>query len=223
MSSNQGAVSGVAVAVATVGGILVYAGFRGVSPLQALRDVSSGKPPGVESRSVEITTGLDSNPGAAADQAAARSAGTLRSQVVAAASTFRGDKYSQARRRQSGYSDCSSFVDKALVAAGAKPPVAWANTAAFRLSSTWQPIAQRFAQAGDVAVSSSHMVLVTGAAGASAIGQQNPKTNVNNGSVSQLMIGSSSYKYYTWTGYPDGKEIIAQSRAASAQGNHGKV
>lgn len=221
MSNNQGGISGVAVAVASLGGILVYAGFRGVNPLQALRDVTSGSPAGIAPRSVVITTGLDANPDAARDQADARSAGGIRSQVAAAASKYRNDQYSQARRRQSGYSDCSSFCDKAITDGGAKPPTAWANTANYRLSSSWVPIVQRYAQPGDVAVSGHHMVLVTGAAGASAIGQQNTNDDVRTGSVAQLMSGS--YRYYTWTGYPDGKSMIALSRAAEKQAGHGQV
>jgi hypothetical protein len=211
MSNNQG-VNGVAVAVAALGGVLVYAGFRGVNPLQALRDVSSGQPPAVESRSVDLTAN-------AADGASSVSG--VRARVVAAAGKYMGDSYSQAKRRQPGYSDCSSFCDKCITDGGAKPPVPWANTANYRLSSTWVPISGKYAQPGDVAVSAHHMVLVTGEGGSSAIGQQNTNADVRTGSVASLM-GSASYKFYTWKGYPDASYQIAQTGAAGKQSQHGQ-
>ena len=55
----SGGVSGSAVAVATLGGVLIYAGFRGVTPLQALRDATGGHPPPVEGHAAtESSQGL---------------------------------------------------------------------------------------------------------------------------------------------------------------------
>lgn len=186
-------VNGPAVAIAALGGVLVYAGFRGVSPLQALRDISNGEPPAVESKPYVPT---------ASAGASGRSGlgDSRRSAVVSAAQSYRGDRYSQARRTQPGYSDCSSFVSKALVDAGIDPPGSkWANTTNYRLSGQWRTIPASQAQPGDIAISIGHMVLVTAAGGGQAIGQQNSRTNVREGSTASLF--SRKFIYRTWSGY----------------------
>lgn len=195
--ANQGGISGAAVAVATVGGILIYAGFRGVNPLQAMRDIGSGKPTAVSSQST-VLDGFGSAVGSALGDVGKQLAG--RANVVSAAQRYTGDKYSQPRRRQSGYSDCSSFVDKALKDCGISPPFdAWANTANYRMSPDWKTIPASESRPGDIAISSHHMVLVTAIGGSAAIGQQNPRVNVRTGSVANLM-GSQSYVYKTYVG-----------------------
>lgn len=197
--ATESGISGTAVAVATLGAVLVYAGFRGVSPLQALRDVTSGSPPPVESRSVDLsgwsgdTATYAPTPDGFTSHTAARSA------VVAAAQRYTGDKYSQLKRTRAGYSDCSSFVDKALMAAGIDPPVKWASTASYRATSKWRTIPLAQAQPGDIAINGHHMVLVTGQGGSSAIGQQNSKTNVRTGTVKSLM--SNDFYIRTWKGW----------------------
>jgi hypothetical protein len=195
MASTSNGVNGVAVAVATFGGVLVYAGFRGVSPLQALRDVTSGSPPPVVGNPTDAPV-----PATAGSSGQSGFGDGKRGTVVAAAQKYVGDQYSQAKRTQAGYSDCSSFVDKVLKDAGIKPPFsAWANTANYRMSPEWKTIPASQAQPGDIAISSGHMVLVTGAGGTSAIGQQNSKTDVRTGVVGNLF--STPYVYKTWTGY----------------------
>lgn len=189
-------VSGSAVAVATVGGVLVYAGLRGVSPLQAFRDAAGGKPPPVvgkpttdpvsSSPITSTTSGLDDS---------------RRAAVVVAAQKYAGDIYSQAKRTQAGYSDCSSFVDKALRDAGIKPPqVQWANTAIYRLSPEWKTINATAVLPGDIAISVGHMVLITAARGTAGIGQQKTGVNVKTGSM-RTLFGSQPYVFKTWTGY----------------------
>jgi hypothetical protein len=191
MAASAG-ISGTAVGVATLGAVLAYAGFRGVSPLQALRDIASGKPPTVASNPTTI-----SNAGAGGSLS-----GSLRQSVVAAAQTFKSDTYSQAKRTQVGFSDCSSFVDKALKAAGIKPPQSdWASTANYRLSPEWVTTQMASSGPGDVAVSASHMVLITSAGGQSAIGQQRPGRNVQEGTTTTLMTGTGSYVFKTYKGY----------------------
>lgn len=195
MADAQGGISGTAVAVATLGAVLAYAGFRGVSPLQALRDVSGGKPPPIVGKPAQITGGGGGG-GTSSGFGDAR-----RSAVVAAAQKYAGDTYSQAKRNQPGFSDCSSFVDKALRDAGIQPPSnPWANTALYNLSPEWKTIAASKAQPGDIAISSSHMVLITAAGGTAGIGQERPGVNVRTGSMATL-FGSQSYVFKTWTGY----------------------
>jgi len=199
-------ISGVAVSVATLGAVLIYAGFRGVSPIQALRDVAGGHPAPVVGTPTSITSSTTGGGGAGTG---ATTASGLRGAVVAGASANSGDTYSQARRTQPGYSDCSSFVDKALHSAGIKPPGAtWANTTNFRLAGDWRTIPASQAQPGDIAVSVGHMVLVTGAGGSSAIGQERTGVNVRTGSVASLFGSGTKYVYRTYRGYSSAGVII---------------
>lgn len=195
-------ISGVSVSVATAGAVLVYAGLRGVSPVQALRDVAGGKPPPVVGHPTTLT-------GDSADTTVPSGSGSssgLRAQVVAAAQSYSSDTYSQARRRQVGYSDCSAFVDKALRTAGIDPPGgAWANTSNFRLAGDWSTIPLASTQPGDIVVNSHHMILITGAGGSSAIGQQRTGVNVRTGSASSLISGGVAR---TYRGYSSGAGTV---------------
>jgi cell wall-associated NlpC family hydrolase len=198
VADTSGGINGIAVAITTAGAVLVYAGLRGVSPLQAIRDASSGKPPAVIGKP---TTDPDTG-GTVAGGIIGAANDIRRSMVVSAAQKYRGDIYSQLKRTQPGYSDCSSFVDKALKDAGINPPSSpWANTALFRLSPEWKTIPASQVQPGDIAISAAHMVLVTAPGGASGIGQQRPNVNVRTGTMREL-FGSQSYVFKTWTGYP---------------------
>jgi hypothetical protein len=184
MADGKG-ISGLAVAFATAGGLLVYAGFRGVNPVQALREISTGKA-GVTSHPTDLGA---YQTGVALGAAVTGATGAL---VSSAAQKYANDKYSQSKRTQPGWSDCSSFCDKILTDVGIPPPVKWASTANYRLSASWITVQLSETQPGDVAVSSHHMVMITASGGISAIGQQNPRVNVQSGSVASLM-GSQSY------------------------------
>lgn len=106
MASGEG-ISGPAVAVATLGAVLVYAGFRGVSPLQALRDATSGNPPGTTSRPVSLPEpGTDS---ASGGSGFASGSGLLQEMKRLGD----GKKYSQLRRTGPDSYDCSGLVWKA--------------------------------------------------------------------------------------------------------------
>jgi hypothetical protein len=194
VANTSGGISGIAVGIATVGVVLVYAGIRNVSPLQAIRDVSSGKPPPVVGKPT-------TDPTPALPQAPSGFGDSRRAAVVAAAQKYAGDIYSQAKRTQPGFSDCSSFVDKALRDAGINPPSSpWANTALFRLSPEWKTITSDQVRPGDIAISATHMVLITADGGTRGIGQQRTNVNVRTGTMKEL-FGSQFYVFKTWTGY----------------------
>lgn len=186
-------ISGTGVAVATLGGLLVYAGMRGINPIAALQAVASGKPTAPLASSIDLGEGSGTSSTAPSPLGGATAGGSAKgSAVVAAAQKYVGDKYSQTKRTWAGYSDCSSFVDKALLDAGVAPPYdRWANSASYRMTLTWKTIPASQALPGDIAVSSHHIVLVTGQGGSSAIGQQNPTVNVRTGTVANLMTGQS--------------------------------
>jgi cell wall-associated NlpC family hydrolase len=184
----------------------MYAGFRGISPAQALRDVAGGKPPAVVGSPVTLEPSGD-----VVSAGGASPPSGLRARVVAGAQANSGDTYSQPKRRQPGYSDCSSFVDKALQSAGIKPPgSAWANTANFRLAGDWTTIPLAATQPGDIVVNSHHMILITGAGGSSAIGQQKTGVNVRTGSASSLITGgvARTYRGYAAAAAPDPGTVL---------------
>lgn len=199
--------SGLSVGIVTVGGLLVYAGIRGVTPLQALRDVSSGQPIAIPDTPGTLslpTSGgnvaLDPQTGEAVTGTTGASVsggvtvkGKVRSSVaLSAVSSFKGDKYSQPKREKPGFSDCSSFVCKGFHAAGVAKPdgrMAWPNTSAFAIGPAWKTIPQSQAMPGDIAVvSGHHMVFVTNSGGTQGIGQQNLTSNVRTGSIASLFI-----------------------------------
>lgn len=187
--ANGNGISGLAVAFATAGGILVYAGFKGISPVGALRDISGGHPTGVQDKSTDLGA-FQANVGNAV-------ASTLPAvNALGAAGKYAGDKYSQARRTQPGYSDCSSFCDKILTDLGIPPPVKWASTANYRISPNWVNVPLAETQPGDIAINSHHMVMIVAAGGTSAIGQQNPRVNVRTGTVPDLMSNDFVCKRY---------------------------
>jgi hypothetical protein len=124
----------------------------------------------------------------------------VRGKVVAAAQSYRNDRYSQARRWQAGWSDCSSFVGKALKKAGIKPPGS-SQVHSYWMSKQWPKIPASQVQAGDIAHTLGHMVLMTGKT--SGIGQQRPGVNVKSGSINSL-FGTTHVTYRTYSGYPKG-------------------
>lgn len=188
---NGNGISGLAVAFAAAGGILVYAGFKGTSPIGALREVSGGSPTGVDDKSTDLGSFQ------VGEAMGGVAAGAAQSGAVAViASKYAGDKYSQARRTQVGYSDCSSFCDKILTDMGIPTPVKWAATANYRMSPEWKNIPLSQTQPGDIAINGHHMVMITAAGGTAAIGQQNTRVNVRTGTVQNLMSNDYVCKRY---------------------------
>lgn len=195
MASGSG-IPGIAVGMAGAAALLVYAGFQGVDPLTALRDVATGKPKGLAEKASAheaLYEGTGSS-GAGGDSGAAQASlsGTAVSgphpDFVRAAGTFADDLYSQARRWQAGYSDCSSFVGKALKACGVTPPGA-STTSSYLSWRQAKPIARAQIGAGDFLVGSGHMAMAVNST--TAIGQQNGRQNVQVGPFSQIMWGQS--------------------------------
>lgn len=208
---KSGGISGIAVALASFGGVAVYVGFRakpGVTIIAALREALSGRPVPVSSAGVNLAGDSSSSTGSIRSygpgnpaNATATGAG-----VVAAAQPYMADKYSQTKRTQPGWSDCSSFVDKVLLRMSIDPPVKWASSSNYRNSKDWQTIATADGAAGDVAVSSHHIVILAGTGGtkATCIGQQNPRINVQTASLADLMSGQT-YVVKRYVGGSNGK------------------
>lgn len=196
-------ISSLHLAIAAGGGVLLYAALRGVSPLQALKDVTSGAPPAVSTEGKKIT-GADGS--ADPDYVPAgdgsvdwHSVYKLRTGVpkafqtpttlVAAAGAHSGEKYSQDQRWKAGHSDCSSFVGKALLDNGIKPP-GGSVTSDYLGSADWVTVTTP--RKGDIAVNAEHMVLCTD--GTHGIGQQNPRRNVRRDTLDNLMANTGSWQ-----------------------------
>lgn len=196
-------ISSLHLAVAAGGGLLLYAALRGVSPVQALKDVTSGHPPAVSTEGKTIE-GADYAPGGTGSGTwkgkykLAKVPKALRkpSAVIAAAGTHSSEKYSQGDRWAKGHSDCASFVGKSLLDAGISPP-GGSTTPDYLGSSDWVKVSTP--KAGDVAVNSQHMVLCTD--GAHGIGQQNPRRNVSRDTLDNLMANTGSWEIRRYRGW----------------------
>jgi hypothetical protein len=196
-------ISSLHLAVAAGGGVLLYAALRGVSPVQALRDVASGHPPAVSTEG-KVIEGADYEPGGLGSSdwhGVYRLSKTPRSMqkpstLIAAANGHASEKYSQSQRWSKGKSDCASFVGKALLDIGITPP-GGSVTGDYLSSSAWVKVTTP--RAGDIAVNSQHMALCLD--GSNGIGQQNPRRNVHRDTLDNLMANTGSWEIRRWKGW----------------------
>ena len=188
------AISGVGLGLATAGGVMVYAALKGVNPLTAVREIATKGPSALSANPqapnlFPAEAGSPSGIGYVPAGMPVPSGGVL-PELVNSAYRFIGDKYSQGKRWQNGFSDCSSFVGKAFRGIGITPPGG---------STTWDYLAWRSLSkvdasqmgAGDLLVNTNHMVIAID--GATCIGQENPTSNVRVGAPSDLMFGTGGY------------------------------
>lgn len=194
-----GGIPGRAVAVATAGAFLVFVGIRDIPVLDGLRELTRGRLPEARNKPTGETTrailaGLDtsSSTGSSGGSGTAVTGGSLPA-LVNAVTRYSGDKYSQSKRWQPGYSDCSSFVGKGLKDIGITPP----GVSVTGSYLTWRQLKQiprEQLAAGDLCVNGGHMVVAV--SNSEAIGQQNGRTNVRRGTPEQLMPGPfTSFRY----------------------------
>lgn len=209
MATGGGQISSLHLAIAAGGGVLLYAALRGVSPLQALKDVTSGAPPAVSTEGKVITgangqTNPDFTPGGSGGSSwkgvyrLAKVPKALRrpSAFITSANAHAGETYSQDQRWARGHSDCSSFVGKSLLDTGITPP-GGSDTSAYLNSGDWVRVSAP--RMGDVAVNSKHMAIFTD--GAHGIGQQNERRNVQRDVMDNLMANTGSWEIRRYRGW----------------------
>lgn len=208
-------VSGVGIGVATIGGLLAYAGFRGVNPAEALREIASGKPPSAQNTGADLESGYGEGVGFLPNsQGQVYGSG---SPLVLALGNFTGDKYSQARRWQNGYSDCSSFIGKGFKAIGITPPGS-STTFDYMNWSKLTKVVRTDVQPGDLVCNYSHIICVIDSK--HAIGQENTRVNVQVDTIENLMSGTGSFTCLRYTGWGGSavQPIITQGKGSSTLG-----
>jgi cell wall-associated NlpC family hydrolase len=188
------AVSGLGVAVATGGMLLIYGGLTGENPLDALRALASGHPPAVPDQPGSRSTTATINGSSGGDLGKADDNGFP--QLLASCGQFDHDVYSEAHRWDPGKSDCSSYIGKGFKGIGIRPPGA-STTLEYLAWSHLKPIAKSVCGPGDLLISPTHMAIVVNRT--LAKGQQNPRSNVRTGSHADIMAGSASWGYYRYT------------------------
>ncbi|MFJ6530889.1 hypothetical protein ACIQMZ_37285 [Streptomyces longwoodensis] len=209
MSAGGTQISSLHLAVAAAGGLLLYAALRGVSPVQALKDVASGAPPAVstEGKTIKgadgsvdpdyVPGGYGSTPWKGVYRKAKTPKALQRpSAFIAAAGAHAGEKYSQGDRWGKHSSDCASFVGKALLDVGIDPP-GGSVTGDYLTSGQWVTVTTP--RAGDVAVNGRHMIIFTD--GTHGIGQQNPRRNVQRDTVDNLMANTGAWQIRRYRGW----------------------
>ena len=209
MPEGGAQISSLHLAIAAGGGVLLYAALRGVSPLQALKDVTSGAPPAVSTEGKTITDSSgaedpDYVPGGSGSsdwkgvyrKAKVPKAAQRPSAFIAAAATHASEKWSEDNRWAKGHSDCSSFVGKSLLDIGVEPP-GGSNTGAYLSSGQWVRVSSP--RAGDIAINAHHVVICTD--GSHGIGQQNKRRNVRRDTLDNLMANTGSWEIRRYRGW----------------------
>lgn len=182
-----GGINGVAVALAAAGSTLVYAGLRHVSPLDALREIASGRGPGPVSTggsraAAAVAAGYTGSATAAEHGAQLGAGGGIGFQLAKAAQAYVGRPYVTGAAGPSAF-DCSGLVQRAFRDIGitdcprtSAMQYLWRKLAPI---SEWDSSAP---QAGDLAFWPGHVVILTGPA--TFVGAQNPRRGVTTGQLS---------------------------------------
>lgn len=176
-----GGINGLGVGMATAGGVLVYAGLRDVSPLEALRDMMSGRLPTVERRGSptadEILNRQSGGPGSKAPSVLG-AGGAL----VTAARRYVGGPYRFGGTDPRTGLDCSALVQRAFKDIGVPDcPRTSGQQFVWRALTTVRN--QRDVQPGDLVFWPGHVAIATSAGAATVVGALNRRSGVREGPI----------------------------------------
>lgn len=177
--ARAGGINGLGVGMATAGGVLVYAGLRDITPLDALRDITSGRLPTVERKGSatadEILARQSGGPGSKAPSVF-KSGGAL----VTAARRYVGGPYRFGGTDPRTGLDCSALVQRAFKDIGipdcprtSGQQYLWRALTTVRSAGDVQP--------GDLVFWSGHVAIATQAGGGTVVGALNRKTGIREG------------------------------------------
>lgn len=203
------AVSAGGVTLAALGGLAIWSGLANSSPLHTLTSLFAGSPvkigtpngPTIVDAGSTTTSSGTSGGGVGPAGTVVPGVSNTGTLVLAATNQFAGDQYATAlsgKRNDPGWSDCSSFVAKCMIAAGIAHPAGWTGgnyptTVSFGAWGALKGVTDGTVEPGDILlVPGAHMALVIDAN--NAIGQENPSVNVRTGSWASIMMGTG------WTG-----------------------
>jgi len=182
--------------MAAAGAVLVYVGIKGVGIREGLRTFGAGKLPesqggagGAIAAAESERNGAGGTAGTRAAEGAVVGAGP-HAEIARAALGHRSEVYSQARRNDPGFSDCSSFVGKALTDVGIKPPSP-SVTGSYLVWPKLKRIKREEIQAGDLLCGTGHIAIALD--NATAIGQQRTGVNVRVGPIDDIMYGNPGW------------------------------
>lgn len=195
MASGRPGVSGVAVALTAAGSLMIYAGVRGVNPVTALREVAAGQTEPIGTSAVRLDDSLSGGITYASTSPGSVPAGA-HPEIADATSRYRSDRYSQLKRAQPGYSDCSSFAAKSMRAAGID--VGNLTTYGFLGWRGLRRIDKSQIARGDLLINQVHMAIALD--GSTAIGQQNSHRNVATGTFEAIMMNTGPWSAYRYVG-----------------------
>lgn len=196
MAQQGGGISGLAVAMAAAGAVLVYVGIRGVDFRTGLRTFGTGKLPTSQGGSGGAIAAAEAERRGAGGTAGTRTAdGAVvgsgpHPEFARAALARRGETYSQGKRWQTGFSDCSSFVGKVLKDNGIEPP-AGSVTGSYLVWTKLKRITRAEIGAGDLLCGTGHIAIALD--NATAIGQQREGVNVRVGPIDDIMYGNPGW------------------------------
>jgi len=179
-----GGIPGVAVGMATAGAVMVYAGLRDLTPLDALRQVASGRVAGVGRTSSPTAVALAQQSGGAGSSApSVLGAGGA---LVTAARRYMGGRYRFGGTNPSTGLDCSALVQRSFRDIGVAGCPRTSGQQYLWSALTRVP-RQADAQPGDLvfwgAPAVSHVAIATSAGATTVVGALNTRTGIREGPI----------------------------------------
>ncbi len=211
MASTPSGISGLAVAVAAVGGFLIYAGIKDVDTITGLREIISGKTP--TGRAQKQTAQFGTAVGNAASDLGNAASNLAGGALVSEARKHLGKPYVWASVGPNSF-DCSGLVIYCLrkTLDPSAPRFTTHSFASYARKRGWTKVSEANIRSGDVVLKSGHM----GIAISNAEMIHAPRTG------KPVQIGKIYSPRYMWSGWrPPAKDVSTQP-SPSGSGQWGR-